>query len=148
MSAAVGTAASVETATAAGATTHRAASAAVESISTAEATTDRAASDCSALCESIVSTEAASAPVKAASTIVEVAPKSGTSKAAEPRAGTDKQTARKILGAVVTVRRARIGVIAIVTVGAYGRWTNTYSHRPYAYRNANLRLGATCSEYN
>jgi hypothetical protein len=148
VSAAVGTAATVETATAAGATTDCAASAAVEGASTAEAATDRGASNCSALHESATSTEASSATVKAssatvkvASAAIEVAPKS-----VEPRASTDKQTARKILGAVVAVRRACIGIKTIVAVGTYRRWAEVT--RPHSDRNANLRLGATCCEYN
>jgi hypothetical protein len=41
----------------------------------------------------------------------------------EPRAGADKYVACKPIRSVVTIRRARVRVIWIVAIGAYGWWT-------------------------
>jgi hypothetical protein len=45
-------------------------------------------------------------------------------KAAEPRAGADKNAAGEVARPVITVRRARVGIVSIVAVLAYRGWTD------------------------
>jgi hypothetical protein len=57
--------------------------------------------------------------------------------AAEPRASTDKDAAGEPAWPIVTIRRARVGVISIVAVGAHVRWTNvSWAADPHADHNS------------
>lgn len=57
--------------------------------------------------------------------VVEVAatPEAMTPVAAIPRAGSDKDAAKKPARTVEAVRRAGVGIVAVVSVGANGSWT-------------------------
>jgi hypothetical protein len=59
----------------------------------------------------------------------------------EPRPGTDKNAARKIIWAIESVWRASVGVIPIVAVGADRRWT--IIARAYSNAHRHLRVCAT-----
>ena len=93
----------------------------VEAATAVNRSATEAAADCAATSESTT--------VKAAtseSTTVEATTSEPTSAeaAAEPRAGTDEQTTGEPARTVVTVRRAGVGVIAIVSVGADRSWAD------------------------
>jgi len=62
-----------------------------------------------------------------------------------PRAGTDKGTADKVVGSVEAIRRASVGVIVIVTVGANGSYADVA--RAHSNPNRNLSLGVTCRKH-
>jgi hypothetical protein len=47
-----------------------------------------------------------------------------TVEAMEPRPGADENAADEILRAIVSIGRASVGVVWVVTVGANWRWTN------------------------
>ena len=76
-----------------------------------------AAAYCAASCESTT--------VKATTTTVEPAPEAPSAEAtAEPRAGTDEQPAGEVARTVVTIRRAGIRVIPVVSVSANRGWAH------------------------
>jgi hypothetical protein len=97
----MGTASAVET------------SATVEAASTMEAFPVEATSKVPAIIE-VAATVKPRAAIKAWSAV----------EAAEPWAGTDKNTAGKVTRPVVAVRRARVRIISIVAVLAYRGWTD------------------------
>jgi hypothetical protein len=126
MSAAVA-AATVKAATTMEATTavHCATAEAAAGRTTAETATNRAAS-----CEATATVEAVTAPAVAA------AKTASAPTAVEPWASADEEAAREVARAVVAVRRARVGIIPIVTVGADGSRTNIPRTDSYTHRKA------------
>jgi hypothetical protein len=70
----------------------------------------------------------------------------------EPRPGTDKNAASKVLRAIVAVWRARVWEVAVITVRADRRrpnvnGTTTDDNRPDSHANphSHLRVGRTCA---
>jgi hypothetical protein len=126
MSAAVA-AASVEAAATMEATAaaHCATAEAAAGRTTAETATNRAAS-----CEATATVEAVTAPA------IAPAKTASAPTAVEPRASADEQAAREVARTVVAVRRARVGVIPIVAVGADGSRTNIARTDSYTHRKA------------
>jgi hypothetical protein len=91
-------------------------------------------------------------------TIVCVAPIIATSAAGEavsttaivavvPRAGADKDAADKVVGTVESVRRALVGVVAVVSVGANGGYSDVAVAPADSNPNGNLSLGVTCRKH-
>ena len=62
-----------------------------------------------------------------------------------PRAGADKDTADKVVGAVESIRRASVRVIVVVTVGANGSYADVA--RAHSNADRNLSLGVTCRKH-
>jgi hypothetical protein len=85
---------------------------------------NRAATEAAADCATTVKATTVKATTSE-STTGEAGPKTTSSEAAaEPRAGTDEQTTGEPARTVVTVRRAGVGVIPIVSVGADRSWAD------------------------
>jgi hypothetical protein len=83
------------------------------------------AADCATSCEAVTATSESTTvePATSESATVKPAPKTTSAEAAvEPRAGTDEDATGEVARTVVTVRRAGIGVIPIVSVGADRSW--------------------------
>src|ERR1700732_3031838 len=85
-----------------------------------------------AAAESAISTE----PAITESVAIEEPP---TAESMEPRPGAEKNAARAIIGAVVTVGRASVGVITIVTIGADRRGTNIARANSDPHSNLGVR---------
>jgi hypothetical protein len=85
---------------------------------------NRAATEAAADCATTVKATTVKATTSE-STTGEAGPKTTSSEAAaEPRAGTDEQTTGEPARTVITVRRAGVGVIPIVSVGADRSWAD------------------------
>jgi hypothetical protein len=84
------------------------------------------------------SPEAASVEVATAETASEKA-------AMEPRAGADKDAADKVVWTVVAIRRTRIWVIPIVTVGA--NRSGSYISGTNSNASGDLSVGVTCRKH-
>jgi hypothetical protein len=92
-----------------------AATTAVEAATAVNRAATEAAADCATTVKATTSE----------STTGEAGPKTTSSEAAaEPRAGTDEQTTGEPARTVITVRRAGVGVIPIVSVGADRSWAD------------------------
>ena len=68
-----------------------------------------------------------------------------------PRASADKDTSDKVIGTVEAIRRASVGVIIVVTVGANGSYTDVARANSNPNRNLCLRVTRRKhekSEYN
>jgi hypothetical protein len=102
-----------------------AATTAVEAATAVNRAATEAAADCAT---TVKATTVKATTVKATtseSTTGEAGPKTTSSEAAaEPRAGTDEQTTGEPARTVITVRRAGVGVIPIVSVGADRSWAD------------------------
>jgi hypothetical protein len=59
-----------------------------------------------------------------------------------PGAGTDEDAAGEVIGSVVTVRSAGIGIVAVVSIRADWRWADGAVDRTYSDAHGNLRVGA------
>ena len=112
------TTAAVETASTANAATAMEATTTVAAVKAASAADIPAAMEAAYRPNRAASDEPRPATVKARPP-VESAPAVKTSAAVEPRTGADKDPAREPTRTIVTVRRARIGVVAIVAVLAH-----------------------------
>jgi hypothetical protein len=146
MGAAAETTAAVETTGAASETaaTVETAGATAEAGTTAETT---AASAEATAIEATATAETASAtsesrPVKAAPTEAATVESTTSIETMEPRASPDEESVYKPIGAVVAVRCAIVGVIAVVAVGASRTWTQI--DRVNSNANRNLRMGRNC----
>ena len=118
--------------------------ASVKSVTAAVATADEAAGIAASVAVTAVAVVAAG-PVVA--TAVITAPTIVA--AVEPRAGTDEDAAGEVVRAVVAVRRASVRIVAVVTVGAGGRWPDRAVHRTYSNAHGKLRVGACrCNKQN
>jgi hypothetical protein len=62
-----------------------------------------------------------------------------------PGASADEYSAHEVTGPVITIRGARIRIIAIITIRTYRRGTNARDHRTYANADGNLCLSASCN---
>jgi len=62
-----------------------------------------------------------------------------------PGASADEYSAHEVTGPVITIRGARIRIIAIITIRTYRRGTNARDHRTYANAHGNLCLSASCN---
>jgi hypothetical protein len=85
---------------------------------------------------SIIATSAAGEAVSATAIVAVV-----------PRAGADKDAADKVVGTVESVRRALVGVVAVVSVGANGSYADVAVARADSNSNGNLSLGVTCRKH-
>jgi hypothetical protein len=109
----------------------------VEAPVPAKAASVKAASAKTASLEA-TSPEAASVEVATAETASEKA-------AMEPRAGADKDAADKVVWTVVAIRRTRIWVIPIVTVGA--NRSGSYISGTNSNASGDLSVGVTCRKH-
>ncbi len=72
--------------------------------------------------------------------------------AAEPRTRADKNAVVEVVGTVITVRRAIVWVISVISVGAVGRGTDVSRGRDVtgtnsnAYAKSNLGIGSRAHE--
>src|ERR1700691_1819214 len=116
---------------------------AVESRSTVEST---AAMKSSSAMESGIAAESAGEPARTRTAPTGPANEAGATaptaaiEAVEPRTGADKDPARKIARAVVSVRGAGVRSVPIVAIGA----DRSRTGEDRANSNRNLRMGATC----
>jgi hypothetical protein len=101
-----------------------------------------------AVVEAPASAEAASleaASAKPASVEVTTAEPASEKAAMEPRSGADKDATHKVVWTVVAVRRTRIRVIPIVTVGA--NRGGPYISGTNSNANGDLSVGVTCRKH-
>lgn len=60
-----------------------------------------------------------------------------------PGASADEYSAHEVTGPVVTIRGARVRIIAIITIRTYRCGTNARDHRTYANAHGNLCMSAS-----
>ena len=133
-------------------TTMETASAAVETTTTVEPATavEAMISAPESVVEATASAKAASAiietmpPVESA-TVVTASIVTVTVVAMEPGSGADKDATHKVVWTVVAVRRTRIWVIPIVTVGA--NRSRSYISGTDSNANGNLSMGVACGKH-
>jgi hypothetical protein len=63
-----------------------------------------------------------------------------------PRAGTDERAAYKPARPIVTVRRASVRIIAVVSICANRRWAYGGGNRTNSNAHGNLGMGASCHD--
>jgi hypothetical protein len=138
---AVGSASAVKAAT----TMEAAAATAVESTAaTSEASTIAASS----ITVETAPTISVAAPITISATIVAMAVEAAPVVAVIPRSGAYKDSAYKVIRAVITVRGASIRIVAVITVGACRSGADASVHRADSNADAEAHLGLclTCGK--